>query len=109
MKAINILYATDADAGLFYSSAKLNCDTGDVFDIELNNEEDAESIEQIFRVSVIFKYKDNEYQYDVDPQEDYVYNYKDTEFYRLIQSEKMAKELNETLANKANKERYIKV
>lgn len=106
---INVTYVTDSDMGAFYSEAKLDCVHGIVFDIEAVEDEDAESIEEVFSTYISFEYKEQKFELDVDPQSDEIMNYKESHFYKLFSSEKMKKELEKELEEKSTKTKKMKV
>jgi len=63
---IECLYSTDTDIGLFESPAKLNTQTGEVFDIKPSEGDDMENIDMVVRTYVEFTYKNKKIECDVE-------------------------------------------
>lgn len=106
---LDAIYITESDAGNFYSEAKFNCLTGDVFDIYHTDDEDAENIEQVFGTQISVVFENKKFRIDVDPQEDVAINYKNTELYSLVIKKKLNDELEKDLIKKIGRSNKTKV
>ncbi len=106
---IDVTYVTDSDMGNFYSEAKLDCVNGVVFDIEAVEDDEAESIEEVYSTYISFVYKNERFQLYVDPQSDEVKGYKESYFYKLFSSEKLKKDLDKELEEKSTKNKKMKL
>lgn len=62
---LNCTYITNADVGLFESNAKLNTDTGEVFDIETCTDDDQEHIEHVYSEEVSLHFNGKDYSFIV--------------------------------------------
>ena len=106
---LDAIYITESDVGNFYSEAKFNCLTGDVFEIDQTDDEDAENIEQVFGTQISVVFENKKFRIDVDPQKDTAINYKETELYSLVMKKKLNDELEKDLTPKEVKSKKLKI
>lgn len=106
---ININYITATDVGNFTSHAKLDLETGVVFDIESIDDDEIEQINAIHSAYIVFNYLDKQYRLPLDFDNETVENYRGTDFYRVLMLSKAEEKLNKDLPKKDVKPRSFKV
>lgn len=106
---IDVTYCTDTDVGSFYSSAKLNANNGEIFQIQSVEDPMQENIEKVFKESIEFEFENQRYELEVkfDDSSYKVIDYEDTMFYKFVQTLQMKNKLDEQLNNdKTIKKQY---
>jgi len=97
---IHVEYTTGTDVGDFTTKAKFDAKSGTVYDIKPSNSKQANEISDIYRTTIAFCFKGSEFVLYVDPQEDFVVNYENTEFYHFFAKTEIEKKLKSSLVAK---------
>lgn len=110
---LNVEYMTNTDVGIFISSAKLETETGQLIEIDLVDDDQAEDIDMIYGKSICFSYNEEKFEYpvdyiDEDSNEEGIIDYKATAFFRMVESEKLKNELEENLTDNKNGKKKMK-
>lgn len=106
---LDATYITETDVGSFYSEAKFNCLTGDIFDIDQVEDEEVANIRQLLGTKISVVYEKNSFILNVNPQEDMAISYKETELYRLVKTKKYKDDLEKDLTPKEVKHQKLKI
>lgn len=101
---LNVEYMTNTDVGIFISSAKLETETGKLIEVDIVEDTNVDEIDMIYNKSISFSYHEKNFEYpvdylDEDDNEEGIIDYKNTPFFKLVESEKLKEELDATLKN----------
>lgn len=99
---LDCIYSTNTDVGIFESAAKLNLETGEVFDIETSSDDGQDDIETVNSEEIYFTFEGKEYTFEVEFN-DSEYILKNNQDLKVIQAIQSASDLEKVLPEKTVK------
>lgn len=105
---VKCTYETNSDIGLFESYAKLNTQTGEVFDIEESKGDDQENIDEIYSKTITFNFEGIEYTAHTEENDD-GYTIENTPEFKTILAIQRNQKIDDLLEEKVEKKSKKKI